>query len=480
MKTPLYWLLVVLSVVLPGPLRAGMELNGAIATENYLGVREGEFYNFRNANLVQLKLGAHPAEEVAAFANLELRNTNFTGIQTVDDLWDRGSLDPISWRINEAYVDLYGFLLNGELFALDLRAGKQVLGWGEGDGFNPSNPLDPFNLENPLDFKARIGNVGLKATLTVGEEWFSVEGVVIPRFLPAVVPVDLFIGDDLLNNPLMPSFDPAGMLPPELAGLDLLVLQPGYEALLTDTPGAELANVMGGARVRWAIAGFDWTVSYAHGRQSLPVPKTVHATAGVDGCPEGAENCLAVALDEIRLIYPEIEVLGFDLRGDLGGVGLWGEVAVVFPRAVDTEIVTGVPLLGEMRAELVAIEEEPFTKWVLGAEYTFPGGYYFNLQWVHGFFAEMTGHKLHDYLFFIFRKSILADRLKFELALGGELDTTLGRRSLGGLGNLLITYKPFDGSEVALGYVMARGEDGTTLEMFEKLDQVYLRFRADF
>ena len=99
---------------------------------------------------------------------------------------------------------------------------------------------------------------------------------------------------------------------------------------------------------------------------------------------------------------------------------------------------------------------------------------------MHGFFTEQTGHSLHDYLFLIFRKSFLSDRLKIELSLGGELDTTKGRRALGGLGNAMLIYKPFDGAEFVLGYVMARGEDKASFEIFEPLDQVYLKIRSDF
>jgi len=137
---------------------AGMELNGVVGTENYLGTHQGEFFDFRNANWFQLKIKADPHEQVAVHANLELRNTNFTQVQTIDELWDRGTLEPVSWRINEAYMDVFGFLLDTDWAVLDLRAGKQVLGWGEADGFNPSDKFDPLNLENPLDFKEKLGN----------------------------------------------------------------------------------------------------------------------------------------------------------------------------------------------------------------------------------------------------------------------------------------------------------------------------------
>ncbi|HOX44837.1 MAG TPA: hypothetical protein PK668_14655 [Myxococcota bacterium] len=461
--------------------RAGMELNGVVATENYIGVRHGDFYNFRNANWFQLRIKANPAEEVAAIANLELRNTNFTDVRLVDDLWDRGTVEPVSWRVNEAYVDYYGFLLDNDWVKLDLRAGKQVLGWGEADGFNPTNPLDALDLENPLEFKARVGNVGLKAALTLGDEWVTLEGVVAPRYLPSVLPVDLFLGEDPLQSPLMPAFDLSALEDPNLS---LVLLPPGAEQLRTLTPATQVDNLLGGARVRWTLWDFEWTVSYAHAREPVPSPRAVAGTAtfrnpGDEGCPAGGPTCVVVAVDDVELAYPKIDVVGFNLRGALGDVGVWAEVALILPEGEETRI-TVASALGSRTQTLTAVEDEPYTKWVLGAEYTIPGGYYLNLQWIHGFFVEMTGHRLHDYLFVSFRKAVLNDRLRFELNLGGELDTTQGRDGLAGLLNALISYKPFDGSEVAIGYLMARGEDGTSLQLFEALDQLFLRFRADF
>ena len=163
------WLLALL-LVTPGAVRADMELNGAIATENYLGIKKGEFYNFRNANLFLLKVKATPSEQVSAFANLELRNTNFTQVELIGDLWDRSTVEPVSWRINQAFVDFYGFLLDSDALTLDLRVGKQNIAWGEADAFNPTNNFDPYNLENPLEFEERLGNVAMKATLTIADE----------------------------------------------------------------------------------------------------------------------------------------------------------------------------------------------------------------------------------------------------------------------------------------------------------------------
>ena len=133
------------------------------------------------------------------------------------------------------------------------------------------------------------------------------------------------------------------------------------------------------------------------------------------------------------------------------------------------------PLLvsGLDTGSIEVIADEPFVKWVLGGEYTFSGGWYLNLQWLHGFFTEQTGHALHDYLFLVLRKSFLSERLKAELTLGGEFDGTRGRRALAGMVMAELSYQPSEAVFVVLGYALARGQDGTSLSLFEPLDQLY-------
>lgn len=477
-------LCLLVGLALPAAAQAQVELHGAIGTENFVGIEHLDFLDFRNANFVELKLSAKPHEQVEVHADLQFQNTNFTAVRLLDDLWDRSAVEPVSWRIDRASMAMNGFLLDSDLFTLDLTAGKQRLSWGEADGLNPTNLLDPYDLENPQDFKERIGNVSLKAVLTVAEELFAIEAVVVPRFLPSVLPIDLFLGDDILHNPLMPSTE--GLFAPlEPLGFAPILHQPSRDKLSTATPAPELAQVMGGARVLWTLVGFDWAVSYTHGRQLIPVPTKVAATgaivnAGQGDCPPGGKTCLVVDFGQIELRYPSLEVVGLSARGAIGDLGVWGEVALLLPEAVETEIGLQVPIVQVDPIRVPMIEDEPFTKWVLGAEYTIPGGFYLNLQWVHGFLIELTAHRLHDYLFLVARKSFLSDRLKFELNLGGELDTNNGARGLGATWNASVAYRPFDGSEVTLGVLMARGDEGTTLDLFQQLDQAYLKFRADF
>ncbi|NMB73942.1 MAG: hypothetical protein GYA21_02295 [Myxococcales bacterium] len=461
------------------PASAGeVEFNGSVASENFLGVSgddAGRWFDFRNANTIGFKLKAHPSDEVTASASLEVRNTNFSEIRLVTELWDRAAADPVSLRVREAYVQVDGFVFDGDEFSLDLRAGKQIVAWGEADSFNPTNNFDPYDLENPLDFKERLANVSLKLDFNIGDDFLLLEGVFVPRHLPSLLPIDLLIRGDPLQSPLMPAIDPR--LLAQLETLGILLVPPGLDVVTAPAPAFAAENIAAGARLKGSFFGFDMSVSYFRGRDLLPAPtlaKTRLAGSVAEGCPQGGTSCLV--FDGVELSYPRLQVVGFDFRGSLGKVGVWGEVGVVFPEKVATVVEAG--LLGSY--QLAFIDDTPFTKWTLGAEYTFPGGLFVNAQWVHGFFAERTGHALHDYLFVDVKKTFLSERLRLELMLGGEVDPNRGRRALGGFVGLEAGYKPYDGAEVVLGCALAAGEERTTFDLFEDLSQVYLKIRADF
>lgn len=462
------WWMGLLLLLLAPAAGAGVELGGSLGVENYLGLRHGDFYDFRNANWVRLELRLQPSDQSDALADFELRNTNFTQVQTVDQLWDRGSLDPVQWRVNQAYATLYGFLFDSDALTLDLRIGKQVLGWGKADGFNPSNLFDPLDLENPLDLRKHLGNVGLRATFTIAEEAAVLEAVVAPRFLPSLLPVELFLGDNPLDSPLMPRLPAQAQQLIEQLGL--AVVPPQAQQMVLQRPAFSAGEVLAGARLAFTLFASDWSLSYFHGRDNVPAVAGSRAriASGSDaGCPDPGSSCLLV--DEVSLNYPRLDVVGLNFRTDLWGMGLWGEAALVLPAGQRAPL----QVSGLDGGSIEVISDEPFVKWVVGGEYTFSGGWYVNLQWLHGFFTEQTGHALHDYLFLVLRQSFLSERVKVELTLGGELDTTRGHRALGGVLIAEVSYQPSEAVFVVLGYALARGQDDTTLSLFEPLDQLY-------
>jgi hypothetical protein len=74
---------------------------------------------------------------------------------------------------------------------LDLSIGQQRIAWGSTTVFNPTDNINPFNLENPLDFQARLPVPAIKATFTLGEH-VTVTLVNLPMYTPAILPISLF------------------------------------------------------------------------------------------------------------------------------------------------------------------------------------------------------------------------------------------------------------------------------------------------
>ena len=70
---------------------------------------------------------------------------------------------------------------------LDLRIGQQIVNWGVGDQFNPTNNLNADDLEDPLLFGVQQGNLMAKADYSFSDST-TFSGVLVPIFRPALLP----------------------------------------------------------------------------------------------------------------------------------------------------------------------------------------------------------------------------------------------------------------------------------------------------
>ncbi len=242
---------------------------------------------------------------------------------------------------------------------------------------------------------------------------------------------------------------------------------------IIELPEATLKNMMFASRLSWDLFDFDMSISYYYGRDTLPALVAADATV---------TSLTPPAFDiDARMIYPKLQQIGFDFTGSPFDIGFWGEMAVVFPQKVEAQFtVMGNPvdpLTGNAIPPTMVIDDTPFVRVVTGIDYTFTGGYYFNLQYIHGFFVERTADALQDYILGAFRKKLFQDKLEVEMMGGIEIDDG---DHLGWLAGGELRYMPFDSSRITLGGLIARGDKGTTLDLFRGLEQIYLRFRLDF
>jgi hypothetical protein len=106
-----------------------------------------------NENRLTLKLDKK-TKRSKFYSEVWLRNIGLPIITSSSDLYNKGIVDPYNLEIREAYVQLYGFLTKN----LDLTIGRQRIVWGTADKLNPTDNLNPLDLEDILDFGRRRGS----------------------------------------------------------------------------------------------------------------------------------------------------------------------------------------------------------------------------------------------------------------------------------------------------------------------------------
>lgn len=337
---------------------------------------------------------------------------------------------------------------------LDLRIGRQIITWGTADRFHPTANLNPLDVHDALKFGAQVANemIALRwhPDASLGDEddpWLTelgLEIVFVPFFKPAQLPqsAGLAFTDE---QEFTRRADSEALQP--LLDLQRTLTQAGtvfnYHPLV-ELPGREIANSMAGARLQWKLLGVDMSASYFRGFDDFP--RAEHVDAELDGTLEETF---------IKLTYPRMQVLGVDAATSLDfldGLGLWGEVAVVFHddlyRVVDTH--------GQIET---IVEKEhakgQFVKATVGTDYTPLPWWYLNVQYLHGFVDEFGAAKLGDYLvpgmdFKLFRDTLL---LRFFSIID------LQDRSFVLFPQVVAT--PWNGGEVSVGAFLFMGPDDT-------------------
>jgi hypothetical protein len=424
----------------------GVEVTGSVLTDVRTGIEDGRL--LWNENRLALEVDASPGEDAHVFAEFWVRGSGFSQAESSADLMglDRRKSNPRDVVFREAYVDLYGIILPD----LDLRIGRQRIAWGTGDQINPTDNINPDDFEDIWDFGRHVPGNSVLATYYRGAVTLS--GVFVPAFAPATFPPARWAG----------ALASAGALPDGLtvSGMSDRLHMPDE----TLKKGASAA-----AKAAWPLLGYDLSLSCYRGRSDIPLASRVVLTPG-------AASGVHVASE---LVYPRLTVVGADMSGAVGSVGVWAEMAVSFPDEVRLTIDGSA--VGEALQTSVALEGDPFVKYVVGADYTFHSGLYVNGQFVHGFAHELGADALHDYLAGGVEKRLRHDTVKLTLAAAAEtprLEDSFDDLAIVGMPE--IAYYPADGSEVALGVRLIQATGETSFGQLDDMDEVYLTLKYAF
>ena len=364
-------------------------LSGELLTDERFLLKDKNDWAWNETRLT-LNLNKRITGNSKFYSEVWLRNIGLPNITTSSDLYNKGIVDPYNLEIREAYVQIYGFLSKN----LDVTFGRQRIAWGTADKLNPTDNLNPYDMEDILDFGRHRGSDAINLNYYFNND-FSMQGVFIPFFQPANMPVGIFSGA------LNPGTDlPQGMVLKENTDT---ILMPRYNLSQSSISGLKLKGF---------VKGVDFSVSYVWGIDGLPL-NTRNTFIPVDTL--GGININS------QLSFSRTHIIGADLATSLGGIGFWAEAAVFIPEknivmSNDFSAFYPIPVIQD---SLILDKTKPYVKFIVGGDYFFADGSYFNLQYMHGFIHERGNKDLNDYFFLQYEKKFFNDKLKVAPIGGG-------------------------------------------------------------
>ncbi len=402
-----------------------------------------------NENRLDLRLDIR-SEKLRFYANIWLRHLGDPLIQGAPVLYSKDLADPWNLDIREAYVEVRGFLTD----RLDMKAGRQRIAWGSADRFNPTDILNAYDLEDILDFGRKNASDALSLT------WYfqgntSLQGVLISRFRPANLPLGVFSGVLAADESALP---------------DVPIGAYSEHVVLPERNFRE--SVSAGLRLKGFVLNTDVSVSYVYGRYSLPFLTQLWFTPGVS--EQGMQ------LDAF-LSFPRFHMMGADLAGQLGRVGIWAEAGVFVPQE---EILQLASLMGGCPTPItrVLLEKKPYLHLVVGADYTFAKGTYLNLQYLYGFMGEHGVGNQHDYLMLAIERSLMQDRLLLR-PLGGGFsvsDRSDIKNNYGLIYAPEVIYRGIDNLELGMGAYFFGGKGNHFFTRLKGMDMITASLKVSF
>lgn len=387
-------------------------------------------------------------EKVNFYSEVWFRNFGSTNVKKLFELSDKNKVAPIDVDIREAYVDFKGFIFDN----LDLRIGRQRIAWGTADKLNPTDNLNPDDLEDIWDYGRHLGSNAIKLSYYLGS--FTFTGVFIPEFVPAVLPrgdLILLFADDFYSN-----F--SGEIDFGSIGDRVIVKRP--DATLKD------GSKFGFKIAKRDLFGFDVSLSYVYSRDDIPIVRKIYFQS-------------YPTPDSVILEFPRMKVLGFDLTGEVAGVGVWAEAGIFYPEKVDMEVFEYGYMQPGVFGRINVLDKKSYTRFVLGLDYTTSYGLYLNLQYLHGFLHERGRENLKNYFTFNFEKRYMNDKVKFNFLSGGvEFKKLKGDYAI--IYNPQLSFTPVDNFEFSVGgrFIESRGK--TTFGKLKDRDEVYVKVKYSF
>jgi len=440
--------LFVFVIIMRSGTSEGIEFGGYLQTDDRIAINQNHDFSWQEYRLA-LNANADMSDKARFYSEIWLRSWGFPAIQNSSDLLNADRVFPWNLQLREAYLDLYGFPLKNA----DVRIGKQRITWGTADKMNPTDNLNPDDLEDIWDFGRHTGSNGLKISYYLKDLNFL--GTIIPIFSPAILPKGNW------TKLLMPSFNvPAGLT---IRNISDSIIQPEANTKNSSTYGLKIAK---------NLLGYDFSLSYVYGRDDLPMPKKITFT------PSAADPGEVDMKSE--LFFPRTRILGLDMSGSVAGFGIWGEGALFCSEEII--MTTDLSALGLGVTDSTILKNRVYAKYVVGTDYSLRDRVYINVQYLHGFFHERGKENLEDYLLLGLEWSLLNEKLKLMPISGGlEIKALKNIKENYALIYLPeISYHPIDNAEINLGARWIQGAAATTFGKAKDHSEAYLKVKYSF
>ncbi|MBN2534509.1 MAG: hypothetical protein JXB88_16620 [Spirochaetales bacterium] len=237
---------------------------------------------------------------------------------------------------------------------IKVSAGFKIYNWGTGDGFNPTDNLNPLNMMNEFEFE-KIPVLAMDLAV-YPFHFMSVDIVYVPFKQNDIFPVDVpeYVAD----------YYPEATINVK----DSLYI---------------LEDFVLAARLNFIFSITDFSISYMYNLDSYYSPEIrlmeVDYSA-LYSLPPG--SVVLNEVESIDLVRKRIHNIGFDFRTSVDRFGLWGEVCYVFANNYKQYQV-----------------REPQLNWITGVDFNLGANseYYFNFQYSGCYNANYDKEFYSDY-----------------------------------------------------------------------------------
>lgn len=432
-----------------------LKLTGELLTDERLLLKDKNDWAW-NENRLTLKLDKRIAGNSKFYSEVWLRNIGLPTASQSADLYNKGIVDPYNLEIREAYVQLNDFLTKN----LDVTIGRQRIVWGTADKLNPTDNLNPLDLEDILDFGRRRGSDAINLNYYLSND-FSLQGVFVPFFQPANMPVGVFA---TALNPTMEL--PQGMV---LKSFSDTVLMPRYNLGVSSTAGFKFKGF---------AKGVDFSVSYVWGYDGLPFV-TKNAFIPVD-----LSGGISIASE---LSFARTHIIGADMATSIAGIGFWAEAATFVPEKdviMTNDLSAFYPTspVPVTKDSLLLDKTKPYLKFVVGGDYNFSDGSYLNLQYMHGFVHERGAENLNDYFFLRYEKKFFNEKLNV-VPIGGGFIVTNWNNIKDNYALVYmpeVSYKATDNAEITISTVIFDGKGDNLFANLKDYNMVMFKLKYSF